>query len=377
MNRILRVMLCLLMVSSLSMTGCASSQWIYIASPANPSVIYVSELDLKTGEMSAPRIAANDVSTGFLALHPTKPILYAASNERNNVPKGAEYGGIRAYAINMKTGLLTQTGKVLTKDNGNTHIEVSRDGKVVVQCHYQGKGTSAVVLNSDGSLTNQVSHITHTGSSVNKRRQERPHPHGVAIHQNGKYVCVADLGNDHVEVFSISEKGALKKVGHWKAKPGAGPRHVYFHQNGKWLYCINELDSTMSVLHFDPGSGAVKEVQTINTLPEGFDGGNSTAEVVVHPNGKFVYGTNRGHESTVVFAINQKDGTLKVVQHEPTQGKHPRAMNVDPTGQIYIVCNTNSDNLVSFFIDAKTGKLKPTGHQIKIKRPMSVVHINK
>lgn len=361
--------LTLALFSLIFTTACtAQKQFIYIASPAKPQAIYVATLDTETGQFGPMTIAADDISTGFMALHPTKDVLYAATNTNGQKPSGS----ITAYSIDSKTGALTKTGNVPTNDNGNTHIEVSRDGKVVIQCHYQGDGTAAVLLNKDGALTKNVSNIKHTGSSINPRRQKEPHPHGVAIHQSGKYVCVADLGNDHVEVFAINN-GKLSQASRWKAKPGAGPRHVSFHQNGKWLYSINELDNTMDALSFDASTGKLTQIQNINTLPKDFTGNSSTAEVVVHPNGKFLYGSNRGHESTVVFSIDQSNGKLTTIQHEPTQGKHPRFVGIDPTGQIYLAANTNTGNIVSFHINPSTGKLTPTGHQLKVARPMCIV----
>ena len=351
----------------------AEKQTLFIASPAQPPVIYSCVLDTDNGKLSNLKVAAEDVRSGFLALHPSKPFLYAASSE--NVTAGQPTGAVRLYRLQRDQGTLELVGKTSTKDNGNTHVQVAHDGSCVVLCHYGGKGTSAVALKSDGGLTDKVSQIQHEGSSVHPQRQTRPHPHGVAIHPNNRFVCVADLGSDRVEVFHISPESKLKSVAHWQATPGAGPRHVSFHPNGKWLYSINELDSTMAVLAFDENSGKLSEVQVVDTLPANTDVSNTTAEVVVHPNGKFVYGSNRGHNSTVVFAIDANSGRLKAVQHEPTQGDHPRFVGLDPTGKIYIAANMRANSLVTFHIDSETGKLKPTGHTIEVPRPMCVVFV--
>ncbi|MBL4884077.1 MAG: beta-propeller fold lactonase family protein, partial [Planctomycetaceae bacterium] len=242
---------CVLFTSLLTgnQTAQAEQQWIYIASPAKPAVIYRCSLDLETGQFGELEIAAGDVRTGFMDLHPTKPILYAGTSEA--VEKGQPNGFVRAYRINKKDGSLKQFSTATTADSGTTHIEVSAQGKVALVCHYGGEGTSAIPVGSQGRLINTVSKIKHEGSSADPRRQKKPHPHGVAIHQSGKFVCVADLGNDHVEVFRISKQGKLSKCSFWKAAPGAGPRHVSFHPNGKWLYCINELDNTLVLLDFD------------------------------------------------------------------------------------------------------------------------------
>ena len=352
----------------------AEQQWIYIASPAKPAVIYRCVLDLNTGQFGKLEIAADDVRTGFMALHPTKPILYASTSEQ--VEKGAPNGFVRAYRMNKKSGGLSLFSIAPTEDKGTTHIEVSPLGNVVLVCHYGGEGTSAIPLNLKGELIKKVSKIKHEGSGGTKR-QTRPHPHGVAIHKEGKFVCVADLGNDHVEVFSISKEGKLSKCSFWESAPGAGPRHVSFHPNGKWLYCINELDNTLVLLDFDAGSGKLKEIQTINTLPEGYKETSYTAEIAIHPNGKFLYGSNRGHNSTVVCKIDQKNGRLSVVEHEPTQGDHPRFIGIDPTGSIYLAANMNANSIVSFHVDQKTGALKPSGHTLEVARPMCVLFVTK
>ncbi|MCA8983636.1 MAG: lactonase family protein [Planctomycetaceae bacterium] len=351
----------------------AGQQWVFIASPANPPSILVCSLDTETGALGETRIAAADVNTGFMALHPTLPLLYAGTSEA--VEAGQPNGYVRAYRIDSRTGQLEFLNKAPTADSGTTHIEVSRDGRFVAVCHYGGEGTSLIPLDANGTLRQTVSRVKHEGSSAHPQRQKRPHPHGVAFATDGKFVCVADLGNDHVEVFPISSSGELQPGGFWKAAPGAGPRHVSFHPSGKWLYCINELDNTLSVLAFNSATGELSEIETVNTLPADFDGANTTAEVVVHPSGKFLYGSNRGHNSTAVYRIDAGSGRLTFVEHVPTQGDHPRFIGLDPTGKIFIAANMNGNNLVSFRIGQQSGALQATGHQAKVPRPMCLLFV--
>ncbi|HCS53815.1 lactonase family protein [Rubinisphaera sp.] len=354
----------------------AAEQWIYIASPAKPPVIYRASLDLETGKFGELEVAADDVQTGFMDAHPTLPILYAATSEKGG--KGIPNGGVRAYQINRKTGSLEPSGLVSTHDSGTTHIEVSPQGKALAVCHYGGEGTTAIRLNQAGELQPQVSQIKHQGSSVDPKRQTKPHPHGVAFSHNCKYLLVADLGNDHVEVFAVDKNAGIKEHSYWKAAPGAGPRHVTFHPNKDIVYSINELDSTISVLSWNAKSGELTEVQTVQTLPKDYDGkNNTTAEIVVHPSGNFVYGSNRGHNSTAVFSIDKKTNKLTLIEHEPTQGDHPRFVGMDPSGSIYLAANMNSDNIVSFRVNQKTGKLEPTDNILEVSRPMCVVFIEK
>lgn len=354
----------------------SAEQWIYIASPAKPPVIYRASLDLETGKFGELEVAADDVQTGFMDAHPTLPILYAATSEKGG--KGIPNGGVRAYQINRKTGSLEPSGLVSTHDSGTTHIEVSPQGNALAVCHYGGDGTTAIRLNKAGELQPQVSQIKHQGSSVDPKRQTKPHPHGVAFSRDGKYLLVADLGNDHVEVFAVDKNAGIKEHSYWKAAPGAGPRHVTFHPNKDIVYSINELDSTISVLSWNAKSGELTEVQTVQTLPKDYDGkNNTTAEIVVHPSGNFVYGSNRGHNSTAVFSIDKKTNKLTLIEHEPTQGDHPRFVGMDPSGSIYLAANMNSDNIVSFRVNQKTGKLEPTDNILEVSRPMCVVFIEK
>ena len=168
-------------------------------------------------------------------------------------------------------------------------------------------------------------------------------------------------------------KSKLERHSTWKAKPGAGPRHLAFHPEGRWLYSINELDATLTVLAFDNQSGILTEKQTIGTLPVDFTDPNTTAEVVVHPNGRFVYCSNRGHDSTAVFGIDTDTGRLTLIEIEPTRGGHPRFIGIEPSGKYLIAANRDADNLVSFKIDSETGKLTPTGHEVRIPQPVCVV----
>jgi 6-phosphogluconolactonase len=352
----------LIFITLFTMPTNAAEQTLYIASAGKPGGVYKATLDLETGKISEPELFIGEVRTGFLDLHPEKPLLYVAGDDKAG-------GYVAAYNVNHPD---KQLARVATKDKGTTHIEIGGAAATIAVCHYGGKGTTVVPVDAKGMPIQPVGQHVHTGSSVHSR-QKGPHPHGVAIHKDGEYVCVADLGTDEVIVLKIGEDNALTKVSAWKAKPGAGPRHVSFHPNYKWLYCINEIDCTLATLEFDAATGKLTELQVVPTLPKEVAEGDSTAEVVVHPSGKFVYGSNRGHDSTAVFAIDQEKGTLTLVEHEATGGGHPRFVGLDPTGKIYVAANRDSDNLVTFFIDEKTGALKPTGFEAKVGRPMCIV----
>ncbi len=362
-----------LLLASVLLTTSASAadQWAFIASPPDPQAIYRATLNPETGELGQLELAAEGIQTSFMALHPKLPILYAGCADRIS---GKTKGVIRAYQIDRATGELKLISQAETNDGSPTHIEVAPEGTSVAVCHYGGDGTSLLSLNEQGELLQKsLSQIKHQGSSVNEKRQTRPHPHGVAYHRDGQFLLVADLGNDHVEVFEITDDRQLREKSYWQAAPGAGPRHVTFHSRLDIVYCINELDSTISVLQLNPKSGELSELQTVSTLPDGFSGNNTTAEVVVHPSGKFVYGSNRGHESTAVFRVDTKTGKLTFVEREPTQGNHPRFVGLDRTGSVYLAANMQSNNIVSFRVNPESGQLDPLGQVLEVQRPMCIV----
>lgn len=345
-------------------TASAADQILYIASASNDAGISSCRLDMATGAFSEPAPAVDAGSTGFLSLHPEQPWMYSLTD-----------GDVHAFKILADQGKLQRINEQPSGDTGATHLEVGPNGRFVAVAHYGGGSTSLLPIADDGKVRAVSGIMEHSGQSVHPQRQQKAFAHGVAFDQSGRFLCVADLGTDHVELYRISDSGTLEKVSRWKAAPGAGPRHLTFHPNGKFLYSINELDSTISALRFDGQAGSLSEIQTISTLPADYDQPNTTAEVVVHPSGNFLYGSNRGHDSTAVFRIDEASGELALVEIEPTQGGHPRFVGMDPTGTFYVAANRDANNLVSFRVNQETGALDPTGHQATVERPMCVVFV--
>jgi 6-phosphogluconolactonase len=230
-------------------------------------------------------------------------------------------------------------------------------------------------IDADGTLKEPSSVQQHQGSSVNKQRQEAPHAHSINLDAANQYAFAADLGLDKVLIYQFD--GATGRLTPNKptaalVAPGSGPRHFAFHPSGRHAYVINEMLCTVTAFSYDPATGALKEVQTLSTVPDGVKPGYSTAEVVVHPSGKFLYGSNRGHDSIAMFAIDDTTGKLTSLGQQPTQGKTPRNFNVDPTGTYLLAANQGSDSIVVFRIDAQTGKLTPTGHTAEVPTPVCV-----
>jgi 6-phosphogluconolactonase len=248
-------------------------------------------------------------------------------------------------------------------------------GKNVLVANYGSGSASVIPIQSNGALAEPAGFVQHQGSSANPRRQKGPHAHSINVSPDNRFAFVADLGVDKIMIYKLDiEKGTIKKNNppFAKLKPGAGPRHFTFHPNGKYAYVINELDCTITAFNYEPNSGALSDIQTITTLPNYFDGKNTCAEVRVHPTGRFLYGSNRGHDSIAVYRINQNNGTLTFVEHETADIKTPRNFNIDPAGKFCIVANQAGDSVVVFRINQKTGELGPTEHKISIARPVCV-----
>jgi len=349
-------------------TALAAEQPLFVGTSANEQGIFASILNLETGEFGPAQAVGDAPRPSFLALHPRLPLLYAVTREQEQPS-----GGLRAFRIEGAAQQLTLLNQQATGDEGATHLALDPAGQAIVVAHYSGGSTALLPLSDEGAVEPLAKLVRHTGAGVDPGRQNQPHAHGVAFDTSGQFACVADLGTDEVIVYRRSAVDKLERYAAWKSAPGAGPRHLAFHPNGRWLFCINELNSTLSILAFEAKTGKLTEVQTVNTLPDDFNEPSATAEVVVHPNGKFVYGSNRGHDSTAVFSIDAENGRLTLVEIEPTLGGHPRFIGIEPSGNYLIAANRDANNLVSFRIDQTTGALTPTGHQVNIPQPLCVV----
>lgn len=334
--------------------------------------IFVAELDLKTGKVSKPRPAGAADGPSFLAIHPTQKFLYAVA--QIDGADGKKTGGVVAFSVN-KDGSLTKLNEQDSQGAGPCHLTVDKAGKNVLVANYGGGTVAVLPIDSDGKLKPASSTGDHKGTGTLGPNQRGPHAHSINLDAGNRYAFAADLGLDQILVYKFdAEKGKITPNTPHAAKVarGAGPRHFAFHPSGKFAYVINEIGNTMTAFSYDAEKGKLTEIQTISTLPKNFEGKSYTAEVVVHPSGKFVYGSNRGHDSLVIYKVDPKTGKLTVVGHEPTQGKFPRNFAIDPTGSILFAENQNTNNIVLFRVDGKTGKLKPTGQVIPLPSPVCV-----
>jgi 6-phosphogluconolactonase len=357
------------------------SQRIYIGTYTGPKSqgIYTANFDAATGKLSPPELAASSKNPTFLALHPKRPVLYAV--EEISDFRGGHEGGVSAFSIDRKTGRLTLLNQQPSGGAGPCHLCVDRTGSWLVVANYNTGSVAEFPLESDGRLGALSAVVQHNGSSINHERQSGPHAHFVATDPSNKLVMVCDLGLDQVLTYNLlpsERKLPLHAVD--SIKPGSGPRHLVFSPNGRFVYLINELSSTLITYALNDRASAghnemLEEVQTVSLLPPDFNGSNIAAEVQVHPSGRFVYGSNRGHNSIAVFAADAKTGRLTAVEIQPTLGRTPRHFTFDPSGQWLLVENQDSNNIVVFRVDPMTGRLTSSGEQIEVGAPVCLVFV--
>ena len=287
---------------------------------------------------------------------------------------------VSAWSVEPGTGnlsALNEQGVAEGERVGPCHLVLGPGDKTVTVANYGGGSVASFPLKDDGSVGPRATFVQHTGKGPNASRQEKPHAHGAHLSPDGKYVLVPDLGVDRIFVYGLDPvTGALlpgKSEG-GVAPAGSGPRHGVFHPTKPLFFCINELDSTITSYQWNAGDASLKTGASVSTLPEGFKGNSSTAEIAAHPNGKFVYGSNRGHDSIAVFKITDMEkGTLSQVQVEPIGGKTPRHFTLDPSGRWLLAAGQDSDDIRVFSVDAATGKLKATEHSVSVGSPVCIV----
>ena len=349
--------------------------WAYIGTYTRQKSkgIYALQFNMKTGEVVSRRLAAETESPSFLAIHQNNRFLYAV-NEVGSF-KGASGGGVSAFSIDRQMGRLTALNDQWSGGGGPCHLVVDKTGKHVLVANYGGGSVSVLPIRSDGSLGKATAFVQHEGSSVNPRRQQGPHAHSINLDPDNRFAAVADLGMDKVMIYKFDAvAGSLTpaKPAFVKARPGGGPRHFAFHPNGRFAYTNLGLFSSVTAFARGRGDGSLKEIQTISTLPEDHKGGNSTAEVQVHPSGRFLYCSNRGHNSIAVFSIDENSGSLNTIQRVSSGGEVPRNFGIDPTGRFLLAANQKTDNVAVFRIDGKTGRLQATGQSIETPTPVCV-----
>ena len=322
----------------------------------------VSHFDTVTGALSEPQFLLETPAPAYFVIAPGGRRLYSCNST----------GFVSAYSIDPATAQLKLINQKPSGGGDPSYISLDRTGHYVLVANYDGGNIAVWALAPDGSLGERTAFVQHTDSSVNPQQQLQAHAHSIRVDPSNRFALVGDTGLDRLFVYKFNVKdGSLapNDPPFVKAAPGANPRHVAFHPNGRWLYVLTEAGSTIMLFNWDTKRGALSEAQTVSTLPKDFQGKSACAEIQVHPSGKFVYASNRGRDSIAVFSVDAKTGRLTLIQDVPSGGKTPRNFDMDPTAHWLLVTNHDSNTAMVFRIDQQTGKLTPTGQPVDVPSP--------
>ncbi len=330
--------------------------------------ISVWGVDLETGEVSPKGMGHPIVNPSYMCVNSGSSFLYSVS-ERSNF-QGRKDGSLSSFRIDNRDGSLTLLNTVSSLGAGPAHVSLDRTGRFLLSANYSAGSVTVHPIEENGSLGSPTASVQHSGSSVNERRQGAPHPHSIVTGPMNKHAYVPDLGLDRVKVYIFDEEdGSLSAIPEKDVMtaPGSGPRHITFHPGGKFAYVTLELTSQLGAYTYDDGS--LDEIGIYDMLPREFEGSSTSAEVRVASDGRFVYASNRGHDSIAVFRIDTQSGALTPVQRANTLGKTPRNFALDPSGRMLVLQNQSTENLVTFHVDKESGTLTPTGHQVSVGKP--------
>jgi len=346
---------------------------VYVGTYAKPEEesIFGYRLNPETGELTQALAVKGGENPSYLIVDARRQYLYAV-NEVGEY-KGKKGGGLSAFTIDPDTGNLTFLNEQSTVGGSPCYISADGSGNFLFVANYMGGNVCVFPIQPNKEVGPASDMEQHIGSGKNKKRQEAAHAHCIISGPGNEFVFAIDLGLDKVYAYKLDDKSgqlSLQKKPAFTSKPGSGPRHLVFHPNEQYAYLIHELNSTMAALTYEPKSGSFKVLQTISTLPEDFTGESYCADVHVSVDGRFLYGSNRGHNSLVVYAIDAETGKLTLVQHVDTQGNWPRNFTLDPSGRILLVANERSNNIVTYRIDTQTGMLTPTGVSVEVPAPV-------
>ena len=332
--------------------------------------IVVYRFDADAGVLHPAQTVPDVANPSFLALDPPRRHLYAVNEVAD--------GHLSAFARDPQTGALTALNRQPSHGAAPCNISLDAAGRYALVANYAGGTLAVLPIAGDGRLEPATSVVRHEGSSINRGRQEGPHPHMVAPTPDDHFVLATDLGTDQIFTYRLdAATGQLAPNARGSAtvtaEAGSGPRHFAFAPNGRTVYVVNEIASTLTVYAYDGERGSLHPRQTVSTLPDGFAGKNTGAHVAVAPDGRFVYGSNRGHDSIAVWAVDVASGDLTLVGHEPTRGRSPRHFALDPTGAWLLAANQESDTVVAFRRDADSGLLAATGQVTRTPSPVAIL----
>jgi 6-phosphogluconolactonase len=349
--------------------------------------VYVSRFNPVTGQVSTPQVAAELVNPAFLAVHPNQKFLYAVTEDPKSLGPDFDHESyVSAFSIDQATGALHLINTLPTGGTSTCYLSLDKTGHYVMMANFGSSSVTIIRINDDGSLGEETAFMKHIGHGKDPSFQSKAHPHSIDVSPDNRYAVVSDLGVDKLFVYKFdAATGKLSPDDppFVTAQPGSGPRHFTFDPSGKFGYSLEEMSGIVAVLAWDGSNGAFKQVQEAKSLAPDFIGGNDSAEIAIHPSGKFLYESNRrfrgaelfGPDSIGVFAINPQDGTLKEVEQVPPGGTMPRNFALDPTGGYLFAANEYSGNVALFRIDSNTGRLTQTSTNLKIDVPVSIVFV--
>lgn len=368
--------LTLLMVTVMlsAMTSKADEPLVFVSSfvAKEQGAIYAYRLDTKAGALSLVNKTSGVENPFFIALSPDKKVLFSIHAKQFGGKANEE---VAAFEVLGRTGELKPLNRASAKGSAACYLHVDATGKTVLVANYTSGSIASLPVAANGTLSESASFVQHAGSSVNPARQKEPHAHAIITSPDNKFVYAADLGLDQVLCYRLdaaTSKLTPNDPPFTKTQAGAGPRHLTFHPNGKRLYVINELLNSVTVFAYDASNGSLTEQQTISTLPEDFKGTSYCADLKITPNGKFLYGTNRGHDSIAAYRIGD-DGKLSLIAIETSLGKGPQNLAITPNGELLLCANMPGKNVAVFRINADTGKLTSTGTPTEIPSPSCIM----
>lgn len=367
--------------------------WIYVGTYTHRKSrgIYRCDFDAATGTLTlgnkdtAEETGADSWSCGlaaetdqpsFLAVHPTLPVLYCVNELRDY--EGEESGAVSVFRMEPRSGRLHLLGRQHSGGAAPCFLSVDPSGRCLVVANYGGGSVACFLLGPGGKMGSMSSFFQHHGSSIHPTRQTASHAHSIKCDPAGRFAFVPDLGQDKIVVYRLdAENRRLVAADSLsiQSAPGSGPRHMVFSQDVRFAYVINELSSTITGFRYDAERGTLEPFQEISTLPGNFAGENTGGEVAIHPSGRFLYASNRGHDSIAMFALSTKDGTLRASGHQSTLGNWPRHFCITPEGENLFAANQNSDSIAVFRIDAQSGELRPQSEPLSIPSPVCLLPV--
>ena len=333
--------------------------------------IYVYDWNLETGDFKPVQTVPGRESPSFLAIHPNRKYLYSVNRE--GITEGEDSGSVASYRIDPNSGQLTFLTEVSSLGAGPCHVQADQTGQLLFVSNYAEGNFTVYPVEEDGRIGENLYNFTYEGQGPNLARQQKPHLHSALPSPDNRFVFAADLGTDRLYTYRIKPgKGKLRpaKTPWASIEPGGGPRHFDFHPNGKWVYVAEELSSHVTAFKYDARKGSMNQIQRLSTLPTDFTDPSFCADIHVHPSGRFLYVSNRGHQSLAVYSIDQATGKLTMVDTPSVRGDWPRNFLISPDGRWCLVANERSDNVTVFTIDQQTGKLTFTGKELKIPSPV-------